>query len=331
MDIQTKIHQLDQHLKRALISDDIALAKKILHITFKFIAQNPSIHKPTFYTLKYAALTIQKSLQLVPSPPTDQSMHAEFVPFYNLIIKNMEYIPPEIELIIIDILNWMDIAIVMKYFETTPQNFIHINSFQFMLHQLIEPTDGRQYVAVIKSLIDIFFIQKPHSLNYQWLLPYISNDLLWYIMQYDFGLALRFLRVSMDYDIQYRQKYQQPKSFIDFSLIQAAFKLIRLYDPNGLNFKQGFLGTQQVFVKYYTVQNFHPAPQQNDIQELFLELMWINGYIYKSFYDVINLFRFGALRNKWGLQLDHELRSVYLNSALNFCQYATQNHLRQWV
>ena len=59
-----------------------------------------------------------------------------FIPFYDTIFTNMnlEYIPPDIELIIIEILAIMDIAYATKYITTTLHRYIYINSFEYVHH-----------------------------------------------------------------------------------------------------------------------------------------------------------------------------------------------------
>ena len=67
---------------------------------------------------------------------------AIFSAFYDLVLMNVnvESLAPDIELMVLEILNSMDIAYMMKYLATTPHKFIHIDSFKCMLQNLIEPT-----------------------------------------------------------------------------------------------------------------------------------------------------------------------------------------------
>ena len=330
LDSDAKIQRLDHHLKHALMSEDLQSARKILEIALKFISVNPMLHKPTIYTLKYGALTIHKTIeQLSPELDIAPIMHLLFCPFYDFVLKNvnMEYLPPDIEFIVIDILNNAHVAYVMKYLATTPHKFIHINSFKHMLQSLMDPDVGNQYLGIITTLIHLFINEQ-----YQWLLWYISNDLLWYTMQQDLELALKLLKASMDYDISYRNRHAhlQLKSFIDFHLIEATFKVIKHYDPHGLNHKQSCLKVQQTLIRNYSPDLFDPIPSQQDVQDLFTTIMTVNVQ-YQSFHDLVVFFRFQKLKDQWGVHPDPVLRRIYLDAAIKFCALATENSLKQWV
>ena len=171
-----------------------------------------------------------------------------------------------------------------------------------------------------------------YEFMYKWLLIYISNDLLWYTMQHDFELALKLLKTFMDYDIYYRQNYPHlhAKSFIDFPLIEVAFKVIIHYDPHGLNYKHSFLAVQQTLIQNYSPQIFHPISSSQDIRQIFIDLLSVNIQ-YESFHDLVIFFRFKRLKDQWGLDPDVVLRKMYLDAAIKFCHFATENRLNKWV
>ena len=134
----------------------------------KLLGINPTLHKPTIYTLKYSVITIHKMVSL------EQKM-AIFPACYDLILMNVniESLAPDIELMVLEILNSMDIAYMMKYLSITPHKFIRINSFKYMLQNLIEPTMNKQYLGIINIINTLQSINMNLCVNgYLYIFPY---------------------------------------------------------------------------------------------------------------------------------------------------------------
>lgn len=269
-----KIYLSDCAMKKALESEDVVQANKMLEVALHFLSHDPIHRKPSVFMCKYALIVFKKSFEFLSDGGLKDMVIVKFRKFYRHILSKMDVIDPDSELLIVEILSMIDLRFSMKYLSVTMHQSICIQSFQFVVNALLS---HYEYQPVVAALINYIICSDD-----EWILKFIGNELLRHSLKYDFGVTLNLLIMAMELDIE-----DGSSSFIEFAVIQDVIKAVHDCAQKGDEHRTQFLNAQLLFLQNYSPNHFDPVPGENELHWLLMSLIQINTQIYKSWLDAV--------------------------------------------